>query len=146
MRLFKHLKQIVSIVALGIALIFIIGCAYSQSQNPQIAQTPNIFTWEGELDPNKFDKWKVINAQPMTKEYAWIFVQNPDPISPIKVVHMTVDKDMRLLSYQYFKNGEPYRYVFTYGENKYKRHHFTQEERNSCMKCHSDKVVPQQEV
>ena len=146
MRLFKHLKQIVSIVALGVALIFIISYAYFQSQNPQIAQTSNTFTWEGELDPNEFDNWKIVGTQPTPKGNIWVFMKNPDLVSPIKIVSIAVDRDKNVLSYCYFKNGNPYSYFFDSGENKYKQHHFTQGERKSCMRCHQDKIIPWQEV
>ena len=75
-----------------------------------------------------------------------MFVKNPDQAAPIDIVAMAVDLNFTLLSYRYFKYGEPYSYVFDSNEEKYVRQHFTDELRRSSMKCHSDKLVPQASI
>jgi len=78
------------------------------------------FTYEGELDPNEFNKWKVLSVQPPTPQGVfWMYVKNPDQASPIDIVAMVVDLDSTLLGYRYFKGGEPYSYVFDSNEEKY---------------------------
>jgi len=104
------------------------------------------FDWEGELDPNEFDKWKVISVQPTPQGLVWMFAKNPDQASPIDIVAMAVDLNSTLFGYRYFKYGIPYSYVFDSNEEKYVRQHFTDEQRQSCMKCHSDKLVPQASI
>ena len=104
------------------------------------------FSWEGELDPNEFDKWKVVSAQPTPQGFLWMFVKNPDEESPIDIVAMAVDANSTLIAYRYFKYSEPHSYIFDINEDKYVRHHFTDEQRRSCMKCHTDKLVPQASI
>ena len=101
------------------------------------------FEWEGELDPNEFDKWTVISVQPTPQGLVWMFAKNPDEASAIDVVAMAVDSNFTLLSYRYFKHGEPHSYFFNVKEGKYVRYQFTEEQRKSCMNCHSEKLVPQ---
>jgi hypothetical protein len=101
------------------------------------------FSWEGELDPNEFDKWKLISVQPSPQGLLWMFVKNPDQASAIDTVAMAVDLDSTLIGYRYFKGGEPYSFVFDSSQEKYVERRFTNEEKNSCMKCHVDKLVPQ---
>jgi hypothetical protein len=98
------------------------------------------FSWEGELDPNEFDNWKLLSVRPSPQGLFWIFVKNPDQESPIDIVAMVIDLNSTLLGYRYFKYGEPHSYIFDSNEGKYVRRHFTNEQRRSCMKCHSDKV------
>lgn len=105
---------------------------------------PSAFAWEGELDPNEFDKWKVVGTQPTSEGFMWVFIKNPDEESPIEIVSMAVDREGTLFLYRYFKEGNPYSYVFDDEEVKYKQHHLTQKERNSCMRCHQDKVTLQE--
>jgi len=104
------------------------------------------FSWEGELDPNGFDTWKVVSVQPTAQGLAWMFVKNPDQASPIDIVAMAVDLDSTLVSYRYFKHGQPHSYVFDTDQEKYVQHPFTDEQRRSCMQCHSDKLVPQASI
>ena len=104
------------------------------------------FTWEGEIDPNEFDKWKVLSVLPFPQGFLWMFVRNPDQASPIDIVAMAVNANSTLLAYRYFKYGEPHSYVFNVEEEKYVRRHFTDEQRQSCMQCHSDNLVPQASI
>jgi hypothetical protein len=104
------------------------------------------FSWEGELDPNEFDKWKLLSALPSPQGFLWMFVKNPDQASAIDIVAMAVDLDAALLGYRYFKHGIPYSYVFDVKEDKYVRRNLTDEQRQSCMKCHRDQLVPQASV
>ena len=101
------------------------------------------FTWEGELNPNEFDNWKLISVQPTPQGFFWVFIENPDQTSAIDVVVMEVDLNFTLRSYRYFKYGEPRIYVFDNNQSKYARHYFTHEQKKSCIKCHIDKSVPQ---
>ena len=101
------------------------------------------FTWEGELDPNDFDKWKLISVQPSPQGIFWMLVENLDKDSPIGIVAMGVAGDSTLIGYRYFKYGEPYSYVFDSNEEKYVRQRFTDEERRSCVRCHTGRLVPQ---
>lgn len=97
------------------------------------------FTWEGELNPNEFDDWKLLSVRPVPQGYFWVFIENPDQTSAIDVVVLEVDLNSNVLGYRYFKDGEPYLYVFDVNKGKYVHYSFTQEEKESCMKCHSDK-------
>jgi len=124
----KHIKAL--LVVLGICLMFCL-CAFS---------------WEGELDPNEFDKWEVLSVQPTPQGLVWIFARNPDQASPIDIVAMAVDLNSALFGYRYFKYGQIYSYVFNTGEDKYVRQYFTDEQKKSCMKCHSDKLIPEASI
>ena len=104
------------------------------------------FSWEGELDPNEFDNWKVVSVQPTPQGFLWMLVKNPDEESPIDIVAMAVDANSTLIAYRYFKYGEPQSYIFDISEDKYVRHHFTDEQKKSCMKCHSDRLVPRTSI
>ena len=104
------------------------------------------FSWEGELDPNDFDNWEVISIQPTPRGLVWMFIKNPDPASPIDIVAIATDVNAILHGYRYFKYGIPYKYVFDDEQEKYVRHHFTDEQRRSCMKCHSNKLVPRTNI
>ena len=95
------------------------------------------FDWEGELDPNEFDKWKVISVQPTPQGLVWMFVKNPDEESPIDIVAMAVDLNFALLSYRYFKFGIPYSFVFNPDLEKYVKKPLTEEQKDGCMKCHN---------
>lgn len=99
------------------------------------------FTWEGELNPDEFDNWNLISVQPTSRGYLWVFMENPDQTSPIDVVVMEVDSDSMLRGYRYFKYGEPHIYIFDNSQQKYVRHHLTDEQKKSCLKCHR-KAVP----
>lgn len=104
------------------------------------------FSWDGELDPNEFDKWKLLSVQPGPQGFLWMYVKNPNQASAIDIVAMAVSLNSTLLSYRYFKHGDPYSYIFDSNEGKYVQQHFTDEQRQSCMKCHSDKLVPQASI
>ena len=110
------------------------------------AGTAWALTWEGELDPNEFDKWKVISVQPTAQGLIWMFIKHPDQASPIDIVALAVSLNSTLIAYRYFKYGEPYSYIFDSNEDKYVRHHFTLEQEKSCMKCHSGKLVPKASI
>lgn len=98
------------------------------------------FSWEGELDPNEFDKWELISTQPTPQGLLWMYMKNPDEASPIDIVAMAIDMNATLLGYRYFKNGKPYSFVFDDSQEKYVERHFTDEQINACMKCHQDKL------
>jgi len=104
------------------------------------------FSWEGELDPNEFDKWKLVSIHSNSDGLLWIFIRNPDQTSPIDIVAMETDLNFTLLKYRYFKHGEPCSYVFDREKDKYIRHYFTDKEKKSCIKCHSGKIVPQARI
>lgn len=104
------------------------------------------FTWEGELNPSEFDNWKLISVQPTPQGFFWVFIENPDQTSEIDVVVMEVDLNSMLRSYRYFKYSEPHIYLFDNNQQKYVRHYFTNEQKKSCMQCHSDKSVPQTSI
>lgn len=95
------------------------------------------FTWEGELNPDEFDKWKVVSAQPTPQGFLWMFVKNADEESPIDIAAMAVDINSTLIGYRYFKYGEPYSYIFDRTRDKYVRYRFTVEEKESCKRCHN---------
>ena len=98
------------------------------------------FTWEGELNPNDFDKWTLLGVQPSPDGLMLTYIKNPDPNSPIEIVAMGLIGDSFLIGYRYFKYGQPYSYVFDSDEEKYVRHHFTPEEKKGCMECHPEQA------
>jgi len=101
------------------------------------------FDWEGELDPNEFDKWKVLFAQPTPQGLVWVLIKNPDEESLIDIVAMAVDPSSSvLLGYRYFKYGEPHSFVFNPDLNKYVKKRLTEEQRNKCLKCHESGKTP----
>lgn len=101
------------------------------------------FTWEGELDPDDFDDWKVIKATEFdARGILWVFWRNPDTDSPIKVVVGEIYFDETLIMYRYFKRGEPHMFYLDKQKNRYVRYSFTDEERKNCMSCHQDEVEP----
>jgi len=103
------------------------------------------FDWEGELDPNEFDKWEVISKH-ITPQGIWIFVKNPDETSSIKTVVMLVNFQGTIVGYKYFKYGRPYQFILDTIQNKYVQYHLTKEQVQGCMKCHSDKLVPRTNI
>lgn len=105
------------------------------------------FTWEGELNPNTFDNWEVLSvARTLNPLLVLGFITNPDKTSVIKTVAVTiVTLDGSLLGYKYFKDGQPYTYVFD-GESGYVQYKFTPEEMKGCMQCHQDQVIPGEAV
>ena len=98
------------------------------------------FTWEGELNPNNFDSWSLTNVFPLPSGLTFIIIQNPNEMSGIRKVALVVDQYSNLLGYRYFKQAEPYLYIFDLEEEKYKRKILTKEEGDACMKCHLDKL------
>ena len=105
-----------------------------------IAISVMAFTWEGELDPNEFDKWELAYAMPQSNGVSWYVVKNPDKSELIDTVALLVDLNANLLGYRYFIGNEPHGYFFDLDEEKYKRHKYTQEQKQACMECHSGKV------
>lgn len=99
------------------------------------------FTWEGELDPNEFDKWELVSVIPNPQGFSWVIIKNPDQSSQIDVVAMLVDSSSNVLGYRYFKDSEPYGYFFDIAQQKYVRHEYTLEQKKTCIQCHSDKVA-----
>jgi len=99
------------------------------------------FTWEGELDPNEFDKWELISVMPNPGGISWVLVKNPDRSAPIDTVALLVDLNANLLGYRYFKNGEPFGYFFDMEQEKYVRHNYTPDQRKTCMQCHSERLL-----
>lgn len=100
------------------------------------------FTYEGELDPNEFDKWQVVKFQPTPQGLIWVFIRNPDQESPIKIVAQIAGPNLTLIGYRYFKNGEPYMYKLDPEQSKYVRMELSEERRRRCMEYHSDQLVP----
>ena len=98
------------------------------------------FTWEGELDPNEFNKWEIISTTPSNPNLMLIIIQNPDVTNPIQKVAMLLDYSSNLLAYRYFKNGEPFGYFFDEPQLKYIRYEFTPEQKRQCMECHKDQA------
>ena len=98
--------------------------------------TFSAFTWEGELDPNNFNNWEVVDAMPSPQAFIWLIIKNPDQASPINTVAIGVGRYKSLLFYRYFKYGEPYYYVFNVENSRYMRSNLTDEEKLSCMRCH----------
>jgi len=118
------MKRILSaLLVLGVVLFFVTA-----------------FIWEGELDPNEFEKWEVISATPSGSNLMLIIIHNPDSASPIHKVAMLVDYSSNLLAYRYFKDGEPFGYFFDTAQEKYVRHEYTSEEKKGCMGCHKDQA------
>ena len=99
------------------------------------------FTYEGELDPDEFDSWKVVKLQPTSQGFVWMFAKNPDQASAIDIVAMAVGLNSTLFGYRYFKYGEPYSYVFDSEQNKYVRMELSEERRRRCMECHRGQLV-----
>jgi len=98
------------------------------------------FSWEGELDPSEFSNWELLSVRPTPQGLFWMFVKNPEQGSPIDVVAMAVDLEATLVGYRYFKYGEPHSYAFDPNEGKYIRRHFTDQDKKSCVECHSEKA------
>ena len=99
------------------------------------------FTWEGELNPNEFDNWKLVSVQPTPQGYFWVFIENPDQTSAIDVVVMKVDLNSMLRSYRYFKYGEPHMYIYDAQQDKYIKMILTEKGKQDCLKCH-ERTVP----
>lgn len=117
------------IVCMGLLRLVWVSNAFPQD-------TPKPFTWEGELNPNNFDKWEVLSVQPSPQGIIWMFLRNPDKESPIDIVATGVFVDGTLMGYRYFKYGEPYSFTYDVEKDSY-----TEEEKLTCMECHQDQVL-----
>jgi len=104
------------------------------------------FTWEGELDPNEFDKWQIIGAEIVNPLTMIATAQNPDMRAEIQRIQMFIYIDGTLISYRYFKDGEIYDYVFNSDKYMYERHQHTEKDRQSCIQCHSVKLAPKTSI
>ena len=100
------------------------------------------FTWDGELDPNEFDNWELISVIPNPGGISWVLIKNPDNSASIGTVALLVDLNSNLIGYRYFKNGEPLGYFFNMDQEKYVRHNYTSDQRKACIRCHSDRIIP----
>jgi len=70
-----------------------------------------VFTWEGDVNPNEFNKWAIIGreASPLGPPTMIEVIKNPDPASPIKTVMAFIeyyDGTGYLVGYAYEKNDE----------------------------------------
>jgi len=101
------------------------------------------FTWEGELDPNEFDKWELTTVMPNPGGISWVIVKNPDPTHPIEMAALLIDVSSNLLGYRYFKGGEPFGYFFDMDQEKYVRFEYTGQQKQGCMQCHQGHVQPE---
>ena len=99
------------------------------------------FTWEGELDPDEFDNWKIVKISPTPRGFIWVFIRNPDQESPIKIVAQIATPDFTLIGYRYLKDGEPYVYGFDPEQDKYVRIELSEEKRRRCMECHESRRI-----
>ena len=99
------------------------------------------FSWEGELDPNDLDKWEIIGATMLNPLTMIATAQNPDKEVEIQRIQMFIYIDGTLISYRYFKGGEIYEYVFNTDKDMYERNEYTEKHRQSCIQCHSAKLV-----
>ena len=99
------------------------------------------FTFEGELDPNVFMQWPRISQGMITPVIGKVVVQNPNPSSPIKKVQLILFVPAEIvIAYQYFKNGEIYRYEFDNKADRYIRKKYTEEETKGCVECHQGEL------
>ena len=113
-------------------------------------------TWEGELDPRAFSKWKAIKKLASTDPTElWITAENPDQSSQIPSIALIYkviltakgDKGQAILvEYRYFKAGEPYVFDYDTAENKYRKVNIPEWKRKACLYCHTDKIKPGKEV
>lgn len=101
-----------------------------------VLPAPN-FTWEGELNPNEFDKWQRLSVKSINPRMFWVFIRNSDLLSPIDIVAMAVDLSNTLVGYQYFKDGVPYSYRLDSNQNKYVSVNLTEKQQQRCIKCHT---------
>ena len=131
-------------VILALFLMLSYGLASDSDDQCDYEPAPE-FTWEGELNPNHFDDWPIIRITPASPFEVVQISQNPDETSTIKLVAMYMLFDGSLIAYRYFKDGQPYSYVFD-GESKYVEYKFTDEERKGCMECHQDKLLIQEAI
>ena len=100
------------------------------------------FTWEGELDPNEFVKWQIIETKMFNSLTMIATAQNPDKGAEVQRIQMFIYINGTLLSYRYFKEGEIYEYELNLDKDMYERRKHTEKYRQSCMQCHNVKLVP----
>ncbi len=100
------------------------------------------FTWEGELDPNEFVKWQIIETKMFNSLTMIATAQNPDKGAKVQRIQMFIYINGTLLSYRYFKEGEIYEYELNLDKDMYERRKHTENYRKSCMQCHNVKLVP----
>jgi len=100
------------------------------------------FTWEGELDPNEFVKWQIIEAKMASPLTMIATAQNPDKEAEVQRIQMIIYINGTLLSYRYFKGDEIYEYELNLDKDMYERRKHTEKPRQSCMQCHNVKLVP----
>lgn len=102
------------------------------------------FTYEGEINPNDFDKpekWKMIKFYPdPINKIVKVFLQNQDSLMPINIVFCKCNFNGELISYRYFKYGEPYLFLYNTKEDKYMEYKLSMKERTECMECHKVKT------
>ena len=102
-----------------------------------VPQPEPAFEWEGELNPNEFDNWKILGVRPSPQEVVWVYIKNPDEESPIDSVAMALNpNDMTLIGYRYFKYGIPHQFKISSNERRYIRKALTDKQKEGCMKCH----------
>ena len=104
------------------------------------------FTYDGELDPNNFDKWEEISRHITPQGRFWVFIKNPDETSSIKTVVMLVTFQGNLIGYRYFKYGRPYQFTLNTIQDKYVQYHFTKKQIQGCMRCHQGQIVPGEKI
>jgi hypothetical protein len=100
------------------------------------------FTWEGELDPNEFVKWQIIETKMFNSLTMIATAQNPDKGAKVQRIQMFIYINGTLLSYRYFKGGEIYEYELNLDKDMYERRKHTEKYRQSCKQCHNVKLVP----
>ena len=100
------------------------------------------FTFEGNLNPDEFAEWPRVSQGMIPPVIGRIIVQNPDASSPIQKIQLLIFVPAdTLITYQYFRNGEIFRYELDIKADRYVRKHLTGEEKIGCMKCHEDKII-----
>ena len=99
------------------------------------------YTFEGEMNPEIFMKWKVIEgtAKLITPTLATVMVENPDRSAKVKRIQLFIVRYENILtSYRYFKEGEAFYYYLDTEKNKYVRLFYSVGELKGCMECHKD--------
>ena len=102
--------------------------------------------YEGELDPNKFNKWKEVKGtrRLITVGLGALTIKNPDPNGEVQLVraYMLILKDGTdiLTAYKYFKAGLPWFYKLDFEKNRYVNDPYTKEDVRACMECHCDQI------
>ena len=94
------------------------------------------FTYEGEMDPDEFTMWELVQSDMISFIKMVAIVQNPDREADVQRIQMFMYINGTLLSYRYFKGGEAYNYELNIDKDRYERRRYTDKERRACMKCH----------